>query len=123
MEGLGALLHKGGFIHSFCEPRDSSDFPGQLGRFTPCFVDVIILGALPVLGALGRTLFVCSGAAATARRCCITCGRGGHQHASTSPTLTHTHTHNTQNPWHRRGARGGAHLLQRMAALHTQRRA
>lgn len=33
------------FIFTFCDPQQVvDDFSGQLGKFTPCFVDIIILG-------------------------------------------------------------------------------
>ncbi len=37
-------VQSGAFISTFCDPDDAADFSGQLGKFTPCFTDVFILG-------------------------------------------------------------------------------
>lgn len=41
---LGGLGSK--FVDSVCDPESvSQHFRGELGRFTPCFTDIVILGA------------------------------------------------------------------------------
>ncbi|CAK0780401.1 hypothetical protein CVIRNUC_005040 [Coccomyxa viridis] len=53
------------FIDSFCDPRlVRDDFKGQLGAFTPCFTDIVILGTahiVAILLVLARLAFILGG--------------------------------------------------------------
>ncbi|KAF6252635.1 hypothetical protein COO60DRAFT_504509 [Scenedesmus sp. NREL 46B-D3] len=59
MKRLSALLaqsHR--FIHTFCDPDAAGHFSGDLGAWTPCFIDVGLLGAGHAFASVCYTLWL-----------------------------------------------------------------